>query len=115
MVGWPIQIVSQPCSWVYHSHPHYVRSGSVTPGTVPIEALYLVAAEAGFADDHYSWFSCTWDGWKWWWNNRALSRLIMDGPDIPASHRLRGRKKWEGAEEIIWRANGKVKPGKPAL
>ena len=93
----------------------YAHSGSVTPGTIPIGDYYLAATEAGCADDHYSWFSCTWDGWKWWWNNRALSRLLMDGPDIPASHRLRGRKRWEGAEEIIWRANGKVKPGKPAL
>jgi len=91
------------------------KFGCVTPGTMPIETFYLLAAEAGCADDHCSWFSCTWEGWKWWWNNRALSRLIMDGPDIPASHRLRGRKKWEGAEEIIWRANGKTKPGKPAL
>jgi len=91
------------------------KFGCVVPGTMPIETFYLLAAEAGCADDHCSWFSCTWEGWKWWWNNRALSRLIMDGPDIPASHRLRGRKKWEGAEEIIWRANGKAKPGKPAL
>ena len=106
-----VKLSSQP-------HPHNVltpcfQSGCVTPGTMPIETFYLLAAEAGCADDHCSWFS--WEGWKWWWNNRALSRLIMDGPDIPASHRLRGRKKWEGAEEIIWRANGKAKPGKPAL
>lgn len=74
-----------------------------------------MAEEAGCADDHTSWFSCTWEGWKWWWRNRALSRLVMDGPDLPASHRLRGRKQWDGAEAVIWKANEKVKPGAPKI
>ncbi|KAF8298250.1 FAD/NAD(P)-binding domain-containing protein [Clavulina sp. PMI_390] len=85
------------------------KYGSATPGSMPIEELFTMAVEAGCEDDHLFWFG-SWAGWKWWWNNRALSRLLLDGPDVPASHRLRGRKKWDGAEDAIWKANGKVPP-----
>lgn len=75
---------------------------------MPIEAFFSLAKEAGCADDHLQWFSgSSWAGWKWWWNHRALSRLILDGPDLPAAFRLRGRKRWEGAEEVIRHANAK--------
>lgn len=92
-----------------------ISSGTVTPGAMPIDAFYTIAEEAGCADDHVSWFACTWDGWKWWWKNRTLSNLLMDGPDLPASHRLRGRKQWDGAEQVIWKANGRVRPGTPRI
>ncbi|KAF8320351.1 FAD/NAD(P)-binding domain-containing protein [Clavulina sp. PMI_390] len=85
------------------------KFGDATPGSMPIEILFLMAVEAGCEDDHMFWFG-SWAGWKWWWNHRALTSLLLDGPDIPASHRLRGRKKWDGAEDAIWKANGKVPP-----
>lgn len=86
------------------------KFGAVTPGTTSTEQIFSMAREAGCEDDHTSWFSWSWEGWKWWWRHRALSRLLMDGPDVPASFRLRGRKAWAGAEEVIWKANGKVPP-----
>lgn len=81
----------------------------MTPGTIPIEVVFDLAAEAGCADDHLYWFSgSSIEGWKWWWNNRTLSRLILDGPDLPSSFRLRGRKQWDGAEAVIRKVNAKT-------
>ncbi|KAF8320350.1 FAD/NAD(P)-binding domain-containing protein [Clavulina sp. PMI_390] len=86
------------------------KYGKVTAGFIPVDVVHALAAEAGCDDSHTTLWS--WEGWKWWWNNRALSSLVMDGPDLPASHRLRGRKKWDGAADVIWKANGKVPPKK---
>ena len=52
-----------------------------------------------------------WKGWKFWWNNRELYGLIMNGVSTPFVYRLfegkeRSRKQWQGAAEAIYKANG---------
>jgi dimethylaniline monooxygenase (N-oxide forming) len=50
-------------------------------------------------------------GWTFWWKERKLYRLIMDGVNTPFVYRLfegrpGSRKAWLGAREAIYRANG---------
>jgi len=59
-----------------------------------------------------------WEGWKFWWKQRELHGLIMDGISTPFSYRLLdgrpgSRKRWDGAREAIYRAKGAV-PKTPA-
>jgi dimethylaniline monooxygenase (N-oxide forming) / hypotaurine monooxygenase len=53
-----------------------------------------------------------WEGWKFWWNDRKLYSLLMDGVDTPAVYRLfdvgRGRKAWAGARAQIEKTNREV-------
>ena len=56
-----------------------------------------------------------WKGWKFWWNERELYDLIMDGIDTPFVHRLfEGRPgtrlQWEGARNAIYLANKRTPP-----
>ena len=56
-----------------------------------------------------------WQGWKFWWKERKFYYLIMDGINTPFVYRLwdgrpGGRKKWDGAREAIYEANGRVPP-----
>ncbi len=53
------------------------------------------------------------EGWIFWWKERKLYRLLMDGIPTPFLYRLfegreGGRKKWDGAREAIYKANGIV-------
>lgn len=64
-----------------------------------------------------SWTS--WEAWKFWWEERELYKLLMDGINTPYLFRLfesprgnKGRKRWPGAREAIYKANGKVYSGK---
>lgn len=54
-----------------------------------------------------------WEGWKFWWTERKLYMLLMDGVSVPAVHRLfdigRGRKPWSGARSHIEKVNEEVK------
>jgi dimethylaniline monooxygenase (N-oxide forming) len=55
------------------------------------------------------------EGWKFWWNDRQLYNLIMNGVFTPYVYRLwegraGGRKTWERAREMIFKANGVVPP-----
>lgn len=55
----------------------------------------------------------SWEAWKFWFRNRKLMRLVMDGADTPFVYRLfdaretgegrrgKGRKRWDGAEDAI--------------
>ena len=53
-----------------------------------------------------------WVGWTFWWKEREMYRLIMDGVNTPFVYRLfegkreGGRKKWDGARDAIRWANG---------
>lgn len=52
-----------------------------------------------------------WEAWKFWWSDRKLYGLIMDGVQLPHVYRLfegreGARKKWKGARDAIFRANG---------
>ena len=54
-----------------------------------------------------------WKGWRFWWRERRLYRLLMDGVVTPAIWRLfdggeGGRKRWEGAGEQIVKMNAKI-------
>lgn len=54
-----------------------------------------------------------WEGWKFWWSDRKLYGLIMDGVNSPHVYRLfdgkpGSRDKWDGAREAIFKANGKA-------
>lgn len=50
-----------------------------------------------------------WQGWKLWWNDHSLFKMLMDGVDTPFAMRLfvtqRGRKSWPGARQAIEKAN----------
>ncbi|KAL7938320.1 flavin-binding monooxygenase-like domain-containing protein [Trichoderma chlorosporum] len=52
-----------------------------------------------------------WEAWKFWFKNRTLYKLIMDGPNVSAVYRLfdmgRGRRPWVGARAAIEKANEK--------
>ncbi|KAK4508346.1 hypothetical protein PRZ48_002084 [Zasmidium cellare] len=83
-------------------------------------------SHAGFSQelDHDKWFNAVggtdlyertgwgWKGWQFWWNDRPLYKLVMDGPDTPFALRLfvtkRGRKSWPGARGAIEKANREV-------
>ena len=58
-----------------------------------------------------------WEGWKFWWSDRKLYKLLVDGIDTPFLYRLfegrrgsngeeKGRKEWDGAKEAIYKVNG---------
>ena len=51
----------------------------------------------------------SWRAWSFWWNDRALYKVIMDGIDTPFVYRLfDGRRpKWDGARDAILRTNGR--------
>ncbi|EPS36293.1 hypothetical protein H072_10174 [Dactylellina haptotyla CBS 200.50] len=55
-----------------------------------------------------------WEGWSFWWNERQLYHMIMDGVDTVFLQRLfdgrgeKARKKWPGARDAILRANSIV-------
>ncbi|WRT66040.1 uncharacterized protein IL334_002992 [Kwoniella shivajii] len=52
-------------------------------------------------------------GWSFWWKDRKLYNLIMNGVNTPFVYRLfdgrqGGRKKWNGARNEICKANGVI-------
>ncbi|KAF2105020.1 FAD/NAD(P)-binding domain-containing protein [Rhizodiscina lignyota] len=54
------------------------------------------------------------EGWKFWWNDRALCRLVLDGLMSPHIMRLFDegkRKPWDGAREELEKVNGVSKKG----
>ncbi|KAM4066545.1 flavin-binding monooxygenase-like domain-containing protein [Hirsutella rhossiliensis] len=63
-------------------------------------------AGTGVAERVGSW---GWEGWKFWWNEKRLYKMLMDGPDLPAIYRLfetgGPRKQWKEALEYIEKVN----------
>jgi dimethylaniline monooxygenase (N-oxide forming) len=57
------------------------------------------------------------EGWKFWWNERELWKLLMDGVDSPhalrlfESGRVGGRRVWSPALEALKKANREVQEG----
>ena len=56
-------------------------------------------------------FGWGWEGWKFWWKERELYKLLIDGINTPFVYRLfegreGSRRRWEGAKDAIYRANG---------
>ncbi|KAK0285548.1 hypothetical protein LTR35_004887 [Friedmanniomyces endolithicus] len=62
-------------------------------------------------DEHLSYTSLA--AWRLWWEDRELSRLLMDGVYSPHAYRLfesgGRRRRWEGARRAIVGVNGDVK------
>jgi dimethylaniline monooxygenase (N-oxide forming) len=59
-----------------------------------------------------------WAGWRFWWRNRDLYQLLVNGINAPAVYRLfdsgRGRKPWKDAMNSIERTQQEVKAIKEA-
>lgn len=82
------------------------QTGPVLPASVPAgDWLTWADKTAGMgAAEHLGW---GWKGWRFWWRERRLWRLVMDGPSTAAFWRLfPGRRKcWDGARAEIIRIN----------
>lgn len=56
-----------------------------------------------------------WQGWLFWWQDRKLYSMLMDGVDSPHALRLfdtgQGRKPWPGPRAAIEKANKEVEEG----
>lgn len=82
------------------------QRGTVIPASVsPRQWLVWADATVGAGvEEHTGW---GWTGWKFWWTERRLYGLIMDGVLTSAVWRLfRGKRKaWSGARDEIERAN----------
>ena len=89
-------LLSQVASWRIHK-----------PGLPPGELeKWLNVATGNSLEKMLGW---SWQAWKFWWNDKALYKIIMDGIDTPFVYRLFDgrRRKWDGAREAIMRTNGK--------
>lgn len=84
------------------------RRGTVIPASVPAREWLVWADEtAGMGvEEHLGW---GWKGWVFWWSQRELWKMLMDGPQTAAVWRLFGgkRKVWDGARAEIEYANGR--------
>lgn len=82
------------------------QHGAVIPATVPQREWLLWADKtAGMGvEEHTGW---GWRGWWFWWTNRELWHLVMDGVSAAAIWRLfvGKRKAWDGARGEIERIN----------
>ena len=68
---------------------------------------WLCAAAGNRVEEKLGW---GWEGWKFWWNQSELYRLMVDGIDTPFVYRLfngtsGSRAEWDGAREAIYEAN----------
>ena len=78
-------------------------------GSDPVEfERWLNEAAGNGVNEALGW---GWQGWKFWWSERELYRLIVDGINTPFVYRLfsgrhGARTQWEGAREAIYKANG---------
>ena len=90
---------------------------------------YRVAKTGAAADEQERWLNDAvgnemnemlgwgWKGWKFWWNERELYNLMMNGISTPFAYRLfEGRPgtrlKWDGAKNAIYLANKKTPPSR---
>ncbi|KAI5459674.1 FAD/NAD(P)-binding domain-containing protein [Mariannaea sp. PMI_226] len=90
------------------------KQGSAVPGWVrQSEWLAWANQAAGTGvDEHLGW---GYAGWKFYFQDRALYKLLMDGVYMPAIWRVfdsTKRKKWDGAREEIVKVNAAVEASK---
>ncbi|KKY14082.1 putative dimethylaniline monooxygenase 2 [Phaeomoniella chlamydospora] len=78
----------------------------------PLEK-WLNAAAGNGLNEMLGWTSKK--AWSFWWRDRKLYNLLMDGIDTPYIYRLfdgergeKSRKKWDGARDAIFKTNGLV-------
>ena len=86
------------------------RRGTVIPSSVPQRQWLVWADETAGArlEEHLGW---GWRAWWFWWSERRLWRLLMDGLMTAAVWRLfagRRRRRWDGAMGEIERMNGEA-------
>ena len=81
----------------------HIHKPAVPPGE--LEAWLNEVAGNGMREN----LGWGWQAWKFWWSDRELYKMIMDGIDTSFVYRLFDgrRKKWDGAREAIMRTNGK--------
>ncbi|SCV61125.1 flavin depend monooxygenase that catalyses the oxidation of rubrofusarin to 9-hydroxyrubrofusarin [Fusarium fujikuroi] len=82
--------------------------GSVVPGWLR-QSDWLAWADKAAGSQVYEHLGWGLKGWKLWWNDRALYRMLMDGVFTPFVWRVFDgegkRKKWDGAREAIEKVN----------
>jgi dimethylaniline monooxygenase (N-oxide forming) / hypotaurine monooxygenase len=86
------------------------KGGTIMPGLIREQQWMAWANEAAGTGlrKNLGWGSA---GWAFWYRDRALCGMLMDGVHTPFVYRLFDgrRKKWEGAREQILKANERVK------
>lgn len=94
------------------SLPNHVGKGPPPLQVETGEHLMWAQKMAGTRlDEHLQWNSL--QAWKFWWEDRELSKLLYDGIYSPYAYRLFDsngrRKKWDGAREAIVKMNADVR------
>ncbi|KAM0271311.1 hypothetical protein ACHAPA_002918 [Fusarium lateritium] len=89
------------------------EKGSATPGWVR-QADWLTWANKAAGTQVYEHLGWDLKGWKFWWNDRALYRMVMDGIFTPFIWRLFDgkRMKWDGARQAIEKVNAELDAAK---
>jgi len=89
--------------------------GSVVPGWLR-QSDWLAWADKAAGSQVYEHLGWGLKGWKLWWNDRALYRMLMDGIFTPFVWRVFDgegkRKKWDGAREAIEKVNAELAAAK---
>ncbi|CZR42675.1 flavin depend monooxygenase that catalyses the oxidation of rubrofusarin to 9-hydroxyrubrofusarin [Fusarium proliferatum ET1] len=89
--------------------------GSVVPGWLR-QSDWLAWADKAAGSHVYEHLGWGLKGWKLWWNDRALYRMLMDGIFTPFVWRVFDgegkRKKWDGAREAIEKVNAELAAAK---
>lgn len=100
------------CDEVYQTSLSHVRRWRIGKiGADPLKLERWMDEAAGTrVNEHLGW---GWSGWKFWWSDRKLFRLCLDGVNSAHVYRLfegraGARERWEGAREAIFRANGRA-------
>jgi dimethylaniline monooxygenase (N-oxide forming) len=82
-----------PHQWLLINNDELYRFVNMAAGTGVIEKLGNWSLEC----------------WKFWWSNRKLYKMMMDGANVASAYRIfdmgRGRKPWEGAKENFEKVN----------
>ncbi|WWD05386.1 hypothetical protein V865_003461 [Kwoniella europaea PYCC6329] len=106
--------VDEWCEGNYHANVRLVKRWRTfrTGPTIARDFESFLNDVAGTSVNEYlgGW---GWKAWKFWWYNRELYGLLVRGVNSPAQYRLfkgNGRKQWDGAVELIYKANGREMP-----
>ncbi|KAF9776439.1 hypothetical protein IL306_005374 [Fusarium sp. DS 682] len=91
------------------------NEGSVAPGWLR-QADWLSWANKAAGAQVYEHLGWGLKGWKLWWSDRALYKMLMDGVFTPFVWRVFDgegkRKKWDGAREAIEKVNAELAAAK---
>ncbi|KAF2762583.1 FAD/NAD(P)-binding domain-containing protein [Pseudovirgaria hyperparasitica] len=100
------------CDANYQSNLEQIKKWRITKVGVSAKQLeaFLNDAAGNEVNEKLGWGL---EAWRFWWSDRELYRLIVDGINSPYLYRLfdgraGSRKKWEGAREAIFKVNGRA-------